>query len=100
MDKPGRKRGGTRRTAAQWSALIAQYSDSAQTQKAFCAARGLAISSFSKALRQTREDGVDVEHARAFVPVVVDNTLERGESSAWVVELTLGAGIVLRIRGV
>ena len=98
MEKSGRKRGGARRTPTQWSALLDQYRDSAQTQTAFCAARGLAISSFTRALRQARDGGVDVERSSAFVPVVVDDTLMPVEPSAWEVELTLGASIVLRIR--
>ena len=100
MKKTGRSGRATRRTRAQWSALIKQYGDSAQTQTAFCAARGLAISSFTTALRREREDSVGVEHAQSFVPVMVDSAPELTHSSAWDVELTLGAGVVLRIRGV
>ena len=96
------ERGGraARRTRAQWSALLDQYGESAQTQAAFCAARGLAISSFSRALRRARAGGVDAAPANAFVPVVVDSVAQLTPSSSWDVELTLGAGIVVRIRGV
>jgi hypothetical protein len=89
----------TRRTRRQWSALIEQYARSAQTQTAFCASRGLPISSFTSALRRARESGDDVAPANAFVPVHVDGVSQPTRSSAWHVELTLGAGIVLRIRG-
>jgi len=60
----------------------------------------LAISSFTKALRREREDSVPVGRAQAFVPVLVDSAPELAQSPAWDVELTLGAGVVLRIRGV
>ena len=101
MSKTARTGGGTRRTRAQWSALIAQYRGSALTQKAFCSTHGLAISSFGKALREAREDSADTERSAAFVPVLVDSAAhDVGPSSTWDVELTLGAGIVLRIRGV
>ena len=101
MRKTARKGGGTRRTRAQWSTLIAQYRGSALTQKAFCSTHGLAISSFSKALREARADSADTERSPAFVPVLVDSAAHHVvPSSAWDVELNLGAGIVLRIRGV
>ena len=100
MKKTERSGRAPRRTQAQWSALLEQYGESAQTQTAFCAARGLAISSFTSALRRARAGGVDGAPANAFVPVAVDSVAHLTPSSAWDVELTLGAGIVLRIRGV
>ena len=89
-----------RRTQTQWSKLLEQYGQSAQTQTAFCASRGLPISSFTSALRRAREGGFDAAPANAFVAVEVDSVTHATPSSAWDVELTLGAGIVLRIRGV
>ena len=99
MDKEGRSGRAPRRTHAQWSTLLEQYSQSAQTQTAFCAARGLAISSFTSALRRAREGAVEGAPANGFVRVVVDSAEQRTPSSSWDVELTLGAGMVLRIRG-
>ena len=98
MNKTGGR--GQRRTRAQWSKILERYGESAQTQTAFCAAHGLAISSFTRALRRAREVGIDVPATNAFVPVMVDSVAPLTASSAWDVELTLGAGIVLRIRGV
>lgn len=100
MKKTARSGRAPRRTRAQWSALLEQYGESAQTQTAFCAARGLAISSFTRALRRAREGDVVVAPANAFVPVMVDSAAPATPSSAWDVELTVGTGIVLRIRGV
>jgi hypothetical protein len=80
--------------------LLEQYGESAQTQTAFCASRGLPISSFTSALRRARESGVDAASANAFVPMEVDSMAHATPSSAWDVELTLSAGFVLRIRGV
>jgi hypothetical protein len=99
MKKTETSGGAMRRTRRQWSALIEQYAQSAQTQTAFCASRGLPISSFTSALRRARESGEDVAPADAFVPMHVDRVVQPTPSSAWDVELTLGAGIVLRIRG-
>ena len=91
----------TQRTGAQWSALLSRYHDSELTQTAFCEAHGLAISSFTTALRRERNaPAARSEHHDAFVPVLVDGAAEHTSSLAWDVELTLGAGIVLRIRGV
>ena len=99
MRKAARASRGPRRTRAQWAALLEEYKDSKLTQTAFCSARDLAVSSFTGALRRAREDQVDVRSAGTFVPVVLSNTVEAAQSSVWDVELTLGAGIVLRIRG-
>jgi hypothetical protein len=90
--------GAVRRTRAQWSTLLEQYGQSAQTQTALCASRGLPISSFTSALRRACEDGVDVAPPSAFVAVEVDVMAHATPSLSWDVELTLGAGIVLRIR--
>jgi len=97
MNKTGGR--APRRTRAQWSKIVEQYGESAQTQTAFCAAHGLAISSFTRALSRAREGGIDVTATNAFVPVMVDSVAPLTPSSALDVELTLGAGIVLRIRG-
>ena len=99
MRKAARARRGPRRTREQWSALLEQYRDSKLTQTAFCSSRDLAVSSFTSALRRAREEHVDVRSADTFVPLVLSNTVEEAQASAWDVELTLGAGIVLRIRG-
>ena len=89
-----------RRTQTQWSKLLEQYGQSAQTQTALCASRGSPISSFTSALRRAREGGFDAARANAFVAVEVYSVTHATPASAWNVELTLGAGIVLRIRGV
>ena len=98
MNKTGGR--AARRTREQWSKILEQYGESAQTQAAFCVAHDLTISSFTRALRRAREGGIDVTVTNAFVPVMVDSVAPLTPSSAWDVELTLGAGIVLRIRGV
>lgn len=89
-----------RRTAQQWSAVLEQYRHSGLTQTAFCEAQGLAISSFTSALRRARESDVELPRADAFAPVVVDGVTPLDSSSAWDIELTLDAGVVLRIRRV
>jgi hypothetical protein len=100
MMKAARNTSRTQRNRAQWSALLGRYRDSALTQTAFCEAHGLAISSFTRALRRERDAAVHSEHHDAFVPVLVDSAGEPSEAPQWDLELTLGAGIVLRMRRV
>ena len=97
MMKAADKTSRTQRSRAQWSALLERYRDSTLTQTAFCEAHGLAISSFTRALHRERNAAV---HSDAFVPVLVDNAGEPSEAPQWDLELTLGAGIVLRMRRV
>ena len=96
--KAAHKTSHTRRPRAQWSALLERYHDSDLTQTAFCEAHGLAISSFTTALRRERKARAPSEHHDAFVPVLVDSAGEPCEAPDWDLELTLGAGIVLRMR--
>ena len=98
--KAARKTPRTQRTRTQWSALLGQYRDSALTQTAFCEAHGLAISSFTTALRRERKAPVQSENRDAFIPVLVDSAGEASEVTDWEFELTLGAGVVLRMRRV
>jgi hypothetical protein len=98
--KAARKAPRTQRTRAQWSALLGRYHDGALTQTAFCEAHDLAISSFTTALRRERKTPAQGEHHDAFVAVLVDSAGEASEAPDWDLELTLGAGIVLRMRRV
>jgi hypothetical protein len=100
MNKTKHNSGTVHRTAQQWSLVLEQYRHSGLTQTAFCETQGLAISSFTSALRRSRKSDVETARTDAFVPVVLDGVAHRTPLAAWDVELTLGAGIVLRIRSV
>ena len=100
MNKTTHNSGAMRRTAQQWSVVLEQYRHSGLTQTAFCETQGLAVSSFTSALRRSRKSDVEIARTDAFVPVELDSVVHGTPSSAWDVELTLGAGIVLRIRSV
>jgi hypothetical protein len=100
MMKAARTTSRTQRSRAQWSALLKRYHDSALTQTAFCEAHGLAVSSFTSALRRERKAPAQSENRDAFIPVLVDSAGEAFEATDWEFELTLGAGVVLRIRRV
>jgi putative transposase len=92
----GRKNGvvPVRRTAAQWESLVARQAAGSLTQRAFCARHGVAYASFCHWKRRLREEGAGADERRGFVQLQapVSNRTE------WDVELTLGEGVVLRVR--
>ena len=101
MSTSGTRR--TRRSAAQWDALLAEQVGSGLTQETFCRLRGLGYSTFGvwrARLRRSaagRVKRTSVAPRAAFIelppvlpePTRVDSTLH--------VELELGGGMVLRI---
>ena len=78
--------------------MLRQYYNSELTQTAFCETHGIAISSFTTALRRERKAPAVIEPGEEFLPVVMDSAAQPSTSLDWNVELTLGVGIVLRIR--
>ena len=101
----GRRRS---RSLAQWQALFAEQADSGLSQYGFCQSRGVSTSAFYNAkARLKNTDAVRRKNIRAhamapvseFIAVSVEPTVSSQEREpAWEVELTLGAGVVLRIR--
>ena len=96
-----------RRTAAQWRKLIERFDRSGQTRGKFCAANGLAPSTFDlwrRKLGQTQAAADEAHRESLFVELT--NTAEPAGSrtaavtGAWEVELELDAGMVLRLRRV
>ncbi len=89
-----------RRSAAQWSRLIEEQATSGLSKRGFCEARGLAPSSFTKALaRQELPNAAQPprrsDSQRDFVPVTVENV----GSEHWEFEVQLGTSLFIRIRG-
>ena len=104
-----RRSGGTRRrerrSAAQWRKLIERFDRSGQTRGKFCAANGLALSTFDLWRRKLGETQVpaDDEHRESLFVELTNATESAGSGTsqgtgAWEVELELGAGVVLRLR--
>ena len=94
-----------RRTTAQWRKLIDRCDRSGQTRGKFCAANGLALSTFDlwrRKLGETQAPADEVHPESLFVELT--NVTEPAGSGtaagagAWKVELELGAGVVLRLR--
>ena len=94
-----------RRTVAQWRKLIERFDRSGQTRGNFCAANGLALSTFDLWRRKLGETqaAADEQHPESLFVELTNATEPAGARSAagtgaWEVELELGAGVVLRLR--
>ena len=106
MRRAGGTRHRARRTAAQWRKLIERFDRSGQTRGKFCAANGLALSTFDLWRRKLGETQAPADEAHPeSLFVELTNATELAEPSrtaagtgAWEVELELGAGVVLRLR--
>ena len=87
-----------RRSAEQWWEIRQRFEHSGQTQVAFCAAEGLALSTFTlwrRKLGSSREMITNNDSAM-FVALPDSNILV--STTLWDVELQLGADVVLRLR--
>lgn len=91
-----------RRSEAQWRELIRELRQSGLSRAAFCQMHGLSLSSLSNRLRRSR-DAVRVRSET--LPDFVELTAVASPATpaprttlAWDVELTLGPGVVLRLR--
>lgn len=82
-----------RRNESEWRALIAEQADSGLSQRAFCEARGLPVSSLGNAIRRQAKRR-SVSSALEFVPVELD----AAQRSGWEIELALSDGVTLRLR--
>ena len=105
MRRAGGTRHRARRTAAQWRTLIERFERSGQTRGKFCAANGLALSTFDLWRRKLQATPAAVEEERPealFVelthPAQTQTSPTLTGTGGWEVELELGAGVVLRLR--
>ena len=89
-----------RRTQGQWATLLAEQGESGLTQRAFCRSRGLSVSAFYNAKSRAKAPAPVVEERSEgeFIAVSVDPHAGFPVSERWDVELTLGRGVVLRVR--
>ena len=105
MRRAGGTRHRTRRTAAQWRTLVERFERSGQTRGRFCAANGLALSTFDlrrRKLGETRAAAHEAHPEPLFVELTHPAQTRPAPTSSvtggWEVELELGAGVVLRLR--
>lgn len=88
---------------ASWRQLIAQYETGSHNQKMFCQQHQISVSSFHKWRNRFKhsEDAVHfIDISKAIVPTQHQSPSAVDETPAWLVELELGQGMVLRVRSV
>lgn len=102
-----------RRSAEQWGQLLSRQAESGQSVEAFCRGEGVSPASFYRWRRQLAERAASLEAAHqspvSSVPAFLDlgrlagagGGPDRGGDAkrAWELELSLGGGLVLRLRG-
>jgi len=94
---------GAKRSTSEWRALVKAYHKRNCTQREFCSAHGVAVSTLDWWRRKlerasAKQDSPSVAQ-RPIAPLeFIDITPPRIESPAWEVELELGQGVVLRLR--
>ena len=97
--QPSHKIINTRRSSAQWQAIMAAYEASHLTQEVFCAQQSLAPSTFYKGRKQLTTEKVGPEEKPLFFDVTALSLADnKPPCSEWDVELSLGNGITLRLR--
>lgn len=99
----GRRRTRIRRSAQEWSRILARFEGGGQSHREFCEREGLALSTFQWWRRKL--EAVHRERGRRdalwFVELPPDGTDTEGSVAdvrVWDVELELGGGVVLRLR--
>jgi hypothetical protein len=85
----------TRPSASRWGELLAEQAQSGLSQRRFCERHDLSYSSFGHWKRRLGADVGMAEREQEFVELTVQRP---PEDTAWEVELTLDAGVVLRVR--
>ena len=90
-----------RRSAEQWREIQQRFEHCSQTQAAFCAAEGLALSTFTLWRRKLDSSREVITNNDAAMFVALPGSDIPGPSlstTLWDVELQLGADVVLRLR--
>ena len=89
-DLETRKR--TRRSAAEWRAIMARYEASGLSGEGFCEAEDIGKSAFWRWRRRLANGDAGGGGKAMFVEI------GGGPAPSWDAELDLGAGVVLRVR--
>lgn len=86
-----------RRSTEQWQQLIASQTESGLSQREFCARESIPLGSFCNAKRRLRVNGNARVGAQSdFVSL---SPMPAPASSGWEVELSVGDGVIIRVRG-
>lgn len=91
-----------RRSNAEWHAIFARYENSGQTQRDFCKAEGVALSSFLRWRRRlgptVMTSSVSAKHTAAPAESPFVELIAAPSDQSWTIELELPGGCVLRVR--
>ena len=87
-----------RRSAEQWREIQQRFEHSGQTQAAFCAGEGLALSTFTLWRRKLDSSRGMIPNNDAAMFVALPDSNIPVSTTLWDVELQLGADVVLRLR--
>ena len=87
-----------RRSAEQWREIQQRFEHCSQTQAAFCAAEGLALSTFTLWRRKLDSSRELITNNDAAMFVALPDSNIPVSTTLWDVELQLGADVVLRLR--
>ena len=86
-----------RRSDSQWLTLFDEQLASGLTQGAFCARHGLSIGGFGKAKQRLARKALAVK--ASVKPEFVEVPVTPVVSQHWDLELCVGEGLVVRVRG-
>ena len=91
-----------RRTQNEWQSLVKEQADSGLSAKTFCANHGIGLASFYQWRIRLTTDGTDAlpDEPLPFVDVsaLASQVSQKADAPAWLVELELGNGLVLRLN--
>ena len=89
-----------RRTQGQWKALLERQAASGQSIEAFCRGESITTASFYRWRKQLSETAGAAEVGRSdSPPAFVDLGAFSDGGDGWELEVSLGRGAVLRLRG-
>lgn len=84
-----------RRTVEEWTQLMMAYEESGLDQRQFCQQHGLGYSTFGKWKKRL---SAATHRPESDLIELMPTETETETSLLWEVELTLGSGMVLRVR--
>jgi len=99
MAKPERK--WKRRGAGQWQELVERQAEGGQSVETFCRSESISTASFYRWRKQLwgTSGGVERTVTGGLAAPSLEDLGALGGSGGWELELTLGGGVVLRLRG-
>ena len=85
------------RPQSEWQQIIADYQSSGLTQEAFCEQTAIAKSTFYKWRKRLETQPTAIEPPAPFIDL--STLVQRNGSPRWEIELDLGNGMRLSVRG-